>query len=380
MENHPSMALTNHRLDAQPFDADAFELNAPMGGEADAGPLHPAVTIRPLEQTLDQWRQLVAASGHATLFHTPAWAQVLRRAYGFRVLAATLVRHGKVVAGGLLARTKNPLARRFVGLPFSDSCAPLGIDDDSTANLMRMLAAAPRLGRGLEIRGIRAPAPWRTDDGFEQWSLDLTRPFAEIQRAADRNFRRQVKRAGAETLKVENGDNDEMLRRFFALQLETRRRLGVPPQPLRFFSAVREAFAPSRNLEVWMASCAGRDQAAIVVLRDGATLYAKWSARAAECVAGASHLLFFSILEHHAGKASALDLGRTDARNTGLARFKVEMGASPTPLPYSYFPGTLRHASAEDPEHSSGAIARIWRRLPLPITRVIGAIVYRYLT
>jgi hypothetical protein len=374
MENDSTVAVENHS-----FDSQAFDLNPLTDGASDAEPPPMDVTIQPLADALHQWKQLGEASGNATLFHTPAWAQVLRRAYGFRVFAATLERDGKVLAGCLLSRTKNPFARHVVGLPFSDSCAPLGVDQDAIAALMRGLAAAPPLGGNLEIRGIKASAPWQTVDCFEQWSLDLARPFAEVQRAADRNFRRQVKRAASEAFKIENGDSAAMLRRFYAIQLETRRRLGVPPQPLRFFSLVREVFAQSHGLEVWLASCAGRDQAAVVVLRDGPTLYAKWSARTAESAAGASHLLFFSILEHHAGKAVSLDLGRTDARNTGLARFKAEMGAAPVPLPYSYFPRTARRTSAEDPDRATSALTRIWRRVPLPVTRAVGAIAYRYL-
>lgn len=368
------MPVVNHT-----FDSQTFELNALMDGNGDAEPSPLGVKIRPLVRALDQWKELGEASGNATLFHTPAWAQVLRRAYGFRVFAATLERHGKVLAGCLLSRTGNPFVRRVVSLPFSDSCAPLGVDEDATAALMRGLAAEPPIGRNLEIRGIKAPAPWQTVDCFEQWSVDLARPFAEVQRAADRNFRRQVKRAASEAFRIETGDSVAMLRRFYAIQLETRRRLGVPPQPLRFFSLVREVFAQSHGLEVWLASCGGRDQAAVVVLRDGPNLYAKWSARAAESAAGASHLLFFSILEHHAGKATSLDLGRTDSRNTGLARFKAEMGAAPAPLPYSYFPRAPRHASAEDPERATSALTRIWQRLPLPVTRAVGAVAYRYL-
>ncbi|HVA40544.1 MAG TPA: GNAT family N-acetyltransferase [Candidatus Binataceae bacterium] len=379
MENDSTMAGMNHISDAHTSDMHTSDFNAALDGAA-AAELPLSVTIRPLDQALDQWNELIQASGNATLFHTPAWAQVLRRAYGFRVLAATIERRGKVLAGCLLARTRNPFERRFVGLPFSDSCPPLGIDEDATAALMRGLAAEPRLGGNLEIRGIRAPAPWQTIDYFEQWSIDLARPFAEIQRAADRNFRRQVKHAAAAAFKIETGDSAAMLSRFYAIQLETRRRLGVPPQPLRFFSRVRETFAQeAHGLEVWLASSAGRDQAVVVLLRDGPRLYAKWSARTAENAAGASHLLFSAILEHHAGKAASLDLGRTDSRNRGLTRFKAEMGATPAPLPYSYFPRTPRSASAEDPDRSTGALARIWRRLPLPVTRAVGAIAYGYL-
>jgi len=374
MENDSTVAVEHHS-----FDSQAFDLNPLRDGASDAERPPMGVTIRPLADAFDQWKQLREATGNSTLFHTPAWAQVLRRAYGFRVFAATLERDGKVLAGCVLSRTKNPFARHVVGLPFSDSCTPLGVDQDATAALMTGLAAAPPLGGNLEIRGIKASAPWQTVDCFEQWSLDLTRPFAAVQGAADRNFRRQVKRATSEAFKIENGDSAAMLRRFYAIQLETRRRLGVPPQPLRFFSLVREFFAQSHGVEVWLASCAGRDQAAVVVLRDGPTLYAKWSARTAESAAGASHLLFFTILEHHAGKAASLDLGRTDARNTGLARFKAEMGAVSVPLPYSYFPRTPRRTSAEDPDRATSALTRIWRRVPLPVTRAVGAIAYRYL-
>jgi hypothetical protein len=374
MESESTVTVENHN-----FDSQAFDLDPSMDGASDDEPSPMGVTIRPLAEAFDQWKQLGEATGNATLFHTPAWAQVLRRAYGFRVFAATLESDGKVLAGCLLSRTKNPFTRRVVGLPFSDSCAPLGVNEDATAALMRGLAAHPRLGGSLEIRGIKALAPWQTVDSFEQWSLDLARPFTEVQRAADRNFRRQVKRAASEAFRIENGDSVAMLRRFYAIQLETRRRLGLPPQPLRFFSLVREVFAQSQGLEIWLASSAGRDQAAVVVLRDGPTLYAKWSARPAEGAAGASHLLFFSILEHHAGKAASLDLGRTDARNTGLVRFKAEMGAVPASLPYSYFPRTPRRTSAEDPDRATSALTRVWQRLPLPVTRAVGAIAYRYL-
>lgn len=240
------MAVENHSLDSQGLD-----LNALMDGIGDTEPPL-GVTIRPLADALDQWKQLSEATGNATLFHRPGWAEVLRRAYGFRVFVATLERHGKVLAGCLLSRTKNPFAHHVVGLPFSDSCSPLGVDDDATAALMRGLAAEPRLGGNLEIRGIKAPAPWQTVDNFEQWSLDLARPFAVVQREADRNFRRQVKRAASEAFRIDTGDSAAMLRRFYAIQLETRRRLGVPPQPLRFFcSCARSSPSPTASRSGW---------------------------------------------------------------------------------------------------------------------------------
>jgi hypothetical protein len=344
----------------------------------DAAAVEP-VRIVPVEQARERWRQLAASHPGATLYHSAAWAEVLGRAYGFSILLAMVERGGKIAAGCLLSPSKIPFAGRFIGLPFSDSAAPLGADSGATRALLDGLAGAARTHANFEIRGIAAPAPWQTSDCFRQWSVDIARPFSAIERGADRNFRRQVRRAMAQAIGVESGDGEALLRRFYRLQLETRRRLGVPPQPWRFFTLVHEVFAKARALEVWIASREGRDLAGVVVLRDGDKLYAKWSARASHSVDGASHLVFFAILEHYAGKAALLDLGRTDARNAGLMRFKEEMGATVSVLPYSYFPRMPRRASAEAPDRAAGTLARVWRHLPLPFTRAIGATAYGFL-
>lgn len=337
------------------------------------------IRITPLAQMHERWNEFTASSPGATLYHHAVWTNALRRAYGFRVLAATLERAQRIVAGCLLAPSRIPFVPRVVGLPFSDSCAPLGADDDVVHELLKGLTQQPGLRGNLEIRGFAAPPPWRTIDCFRQWALDLARPFAEIQRTTDRNFRRQVRRTVEDGFRITSGAGEDLLGRFYRLQLQTRRRLGVPPQPLRFFALVREEFSRTSDFEVWLASRGGIDHAGVVLLRDGARLYAKWSARALHSADGASHLVFFSMLEHYAGKAAALDLGRADVRNTGLARFKSEMGAMASPLPYSYFP-YLRHAlSAESPARSAALFAQVWRRLPLALTRAIGATAYGFL-
>jgi hypothetical protein len=48
----------------------------------------------------------------------------------------------------------------------------------------------------LEIRGVAGFA-WHVVDHFQRWTLDLSRPFQAIERAADRETRRHVRRARA---------------------------------------------------------------------------------------------------------------------------------------------------------------------------------------
>jgi Acetyltransferase (GNAT) domain len=337
------------------------------------------IKIVPLRRVRHRWEEFIESNPCARLYHRIAWTEALRRAYGFRICAATLECDEKITAGCILAQSNIPFVSRFIGLPFSDSCAPLSANDGDMQNLLAGLTRAPEVRGRIEVRGIEAPAPWQTTNYFRQWSLDLMRPFSEIQRALDRNFRRQVRRAVAHGFRIDSGDSEHMLGRFYRLQLETRRRLGVPPQPLRFFELVRQEFARNSDFEVWLVSCDGVDHAGVVVLRDGPRIYAKWSARSSHSSDGASHMVFLSILEHYAEKAVALDLGRTDVSNLGLVRFKSEMGAVPSNLPYSYYPVLRRSANSESPDRSMIWLEHLWRRLPLAVTRAIGAAAYGFL-
>jgi hypothetical protein len=60
-------------------------------------------------------------------------------------------------------------------------------------------------------------------------------------------------------------------------------------------------------IEVWFALYQGKRIAAVVVLRDGNDLPAKWCARVAGSPDGSSHLIFMAIAEQHAQRARVLN-------------------------------------------------------------------------
>jgi len=337
----------------------------------------PELKIVPLEQARAEWDALTSSHREATLYHRGPWLEVLRRSFGVRPQVAIIGDSGSTRAACLLARG-NPIRRSLISMPFSDFCPPLAVNDSARGALLSRLAVIQNRSR-LELRGVAAGYPWNVLDHFQRWTLDLSRPFQAIEKAADRETRRHLRRAREAGVSVECSRDAEAMDFFFNLQLESRRRLGVPSQPLKFFRTVHEVFAKSDSIEVWFALHQGKRIAAVVVLRDGNDLHAKWSARVAGSPDGASHLIFMSIAEHHAEKASSLDFGRTDSRNRGLSRFKRELGATPTDLPYSYFPLMPTVTSAENLTGVWQTASRVWRNLPLPVTRVLNNVTYRYL-
>jgi hypothetical protein len=352
---------------AQPFAAPKGEILA-----------HDGLALTPWSEGRALWRLALARFPGATFYNSEPWIEALRAAYPIKLEVATLHRAGELRAAAVFARSNRLFATRLVSLPFADSSAPLACDDESRADFMRALVAANPAAR-IEIRGATGPAPWKNVECFDHWTLDLARPFKEISKDFSRTVRNGVKRALKDNVRIEHGADASFMARFFELQLVTRRRLGVPPQPFKLFATVLEKFSRSGDIEVWFATLEGRDQAGAILLRDGHQLCYKWAARAEDSHPGANHLLVSSMLEDHAGKEVSIDFGRCDNRNAGLVRSKVDVGCVGRPLPYAFFPNAPRHISSEVLSGPAKILSSLWKRLPLPVTRVLGAALYRYM-
>lgn len=344
-----------------------------------AGVIDQTVTITPFEQTRSEWASLVNDAGSSRLYHSERWLEVLHNSYGFSFFTALLRSAVETHAGCIFARAKFPFARRMIALPFSDACEPLATDKASLETLLAALAATKISGRSLEIRGTRAPSPWITLDWFVNWELDLTPPASELYKRLSPNFRRNILKAKRAGVSIEHGVGLDELRRFCSLNVNSRRRLGLPSQPSRFFRNALQEFSRSDDVQIWLASRAGKDIAAIFLITHNERIYYKWSARDASDYSGSGHLLVWSIIEQLAASNRIFDLGRCDIRNQGLARFKRELGASSAPLPCSFTPHVPKVTSSEQLSGISALASRVWRHLPLVLYEPLSAPIYRYL-
>lgn len=340
--------------------------------------VHDGLTMTPWPDALTTWRSALSRFPGATFYHCERWIESLRATYSLKLEVATLHRDGEVRAAAVVARSKGLLSTRMVALPFSDCAEPLAADEESRADLVRALASLNRAG-SIEIRGVAGPEPWKNVDCFEHWTLDLKRPYSEISKGFSRNIRNGIKRGQKDNLQIDRGTSADYISRYYDLQLETRRRLGVPPQPFKFFATVHDKFARGGDCEIWFARFEGRDHAGAVLLRSADQLCYKWGARIENGHPGANHLMVATMIEAYAEKAASMDLGRCDKRNQGLVRSKSELGCVARPLPYTFFPKAPRNVSSEVLSGPARLVSMIWKRLPLPVTRVLGEALYRYM-
>ncbi|HJU11643.1 MAG TPA: GNAT family N-acetyltransferase [Candidatus Binataceae bacterium] len=338
----------------------------------------PNIKFEPLENARDQWRALVGTSAQVTLYHSEPWIEALRLTYGFSFRAAIIEHKGVPHAGVLFARVRRPFARWWVALPFSDACPPLTVEPAASPDLFARLPEFFGHDR-FEIRGICPPSQWQGADHFLSWDLDVSGSAPGLYRGLETNFRRNLTKALKSRIKIEHGNSIEMVTRFFRLHQQSRRRLGLPCQPWRFFYALRQCFADS--FDVWLASHQGQDIAAVFLLAHRETLHYKWSARASNETSGAGHLLTWSLVEEAAGRFQLLDLGRSDIRNSGLNRFKHGLGGRSSVLPYAFFPVAPHNPSSSEVLSTRRRIMTdVWKLVPSPLCRGIERFAYRYLS
>ncbi len=336
-----------------------------------------SVQFLPLADGARAWNELVADCSDASLYHRDRWIEMLSKTYKLRASVALAVdSDGWVGAGCVFATVGLPFKRRMVSLPFSDACPPLSRKIEAGRELMAALRARATGRSSLEIRGLAASEPWQIVDSFCDWRLQLDRSMSSLESGASKHFLRQVRNGLKERMEIDSGSGPARLRRFYQLMLATRRRQGVPPPPFRLFESIDAVFG--EDCDVWLASKNGRDAAGLVTLRDGRSLHYRWGARADASPPGANHLLFWRLIEESAGRFECLQLGRADRRNSGLCRFKRELGGASNPLPYSYFPRAGRQMNAEVLTGPARLASRFWRRLPLWVTRVVGTALYQH--
>jgi hypothetical protein len=322
----------------------------------------------------EKWDTLIRHDPRASLFHSNEWLSFLGQAFGMTLFLATIERGSTVVAGVVFARSKNPLSRTLIALPFSDSCEPLSVIEDGVPMLLNALSN--NLSR-CEIRGTRGGIGWETISCFDQWSIDLMGkdPAAKT---ADGGVRRKIRRAREAGVEIASGNTANLLERYYALHARTRHRLGIPSQGRHFFGLLQKTL-PFDSLTVWLAIHKGIDVAGLILLRHKEEIHYRWGARLPSAPNGAQHLLISELVNKYEGTLKKLHLGRTDNSNLGLRQFKKEVGGVPELLPYSFYPRAPRHVSPEALTGARRQLSSVWKYLPFNLVEMLGGALYPYL-
>ncbi|MBI4878934.1 MAG: GNAT family N-acetyltransferase [Planctomycetes bacterium] len=167
--------------------------------------------------------------------------------------------------------------------------------------------------------------------------------------------------------------------RFYELFVQNKRNLGSPVFARSFFARLLHLYGAEALIHG--VRCQGRIVAGVLsfVFRDTLMPYYSGSEEAAERL-GSMNFMYWKLME--AGVERGLkrfDFGRSRA-GTGASTFKQNMGFEPAPLHYEYYLRRGAEIPSVNPSNPRfDGVKRLWRRLPLPLVRLLGPPLMKYL-
>jgi CelD/BcsL family acetyltransferase involved in cellulose biosynthesis len=327
------------------------------------------------------WEAFLLSHRDALPYHHPAWVETLSDVYGYEPRAAVVRSADDELIGGLpfVEVGGRVRARRWVSLPFTDVCPPLvagGLEERQLSTAVEQLRHEHGVG-AFEVRAPLAGFGERTALRGVRHQLELGDPdalFAAFRSQVRRNIR-TAEKAGLEVRRAESCD--DLTRTYFDLHAETRRRLGVPPQPRRFFESLwRHVLEPGLGF-LLLAYHGGTAVAGAVFLEWNGRIVYKYGASDREhWPLRPNNLLFWECIRSRAAAgARSLDFGRSDLEDEGLRAFKQSWGAPEEPLAYT----ALGRGPSRAGSGSGAQLLRpLFRASPNWVGRMVGATLYRW--
>jgi hypothetical protein len=335
--------------------------------------------------TFDQageWDGIVRSMESYCFFHSMAWGKVLADTYGFSPVYL-VAENGSEIAAVPLMEVRKPLrGPKGVCLPFSDICGPvftgtpaLEMLETSLCDLIRR-----RHWKAIEIKDSCTLDGFSPYQSYYEHALALGADLDSIARSFRSSTWRNIKRAEREGVEVQLLATRSALDDYYQLHCITRKRHGVPPQPKRFFDNLYAHVISAGNGFIARATHRGRAVAASVFLHFGTRAVYKFGASLPDPEhLRPSNLIMWEVIKWYGMHGfETLSLGRTDKDDAGLLQFKSGWGTTRREVSYCRWPP--RTASRSEPRAVRGHLLHSFaRRLPLPVLKLAGTVLYKYL-
>jgi lipid II:glycine glycyltransferase (peptidoglycan interpeptide bridge formation enzyme) len=356
-----------------------------IGGSGGVG-----LNIRYIDPTIDnRWDAFVADQKQSSIFHTSAWARVIKDTYGYVPRYYVLEDEaGQFKAAIPLYLIRSHFTgKRLVGLPFSDYCWPLGNNTDislildSVKKEIEAGTASYLEIRGWQNSGASPDLQLVTRDYHITYILDLTSDLKTLNEGFHDNVRRGIKQAEKRGIHVYSTTSEKGLDDFYRLNVFTRKKLGVLPQPQAFFKNLYRHVISKDLGFVMLAESEGKIIAGVVFLIHKNMIYYKFNASDQKYLQKRpNHLITWEAIQYACeNHFEHLDFGRCAPEEVGLRSYKEKWGAKETGLPYYYYPVIKGVTTVPEGSFIYKGMRRLSYVMPISIFKAAGSILYKHL-
>jgi serine/alanine adding enzyme len=329
------------------------------------------------------WDRFVLAHPLASSYHLMAWRCVVEKACGHRTFYLMARDEYEEVRGvlPLVFLSSRFFGHFLVSMPFFNYGGVLADDSEAQGALVE---AAIGVARGLNATCIELrqqellDVNWPSKQHKVSMRLALPSDFETLWRDFPSKLRSQIRRAqkGELTVRIAAG---EILDDFYLVFVRNMRDLGTPVYARRFFETILQTFPTETR--VCVVYLRDRPVAAGFLCGFLNRLEIPWASSDRRYNRLAPNMLLYSSVLEFACREGfqQFDFGRSSLAS-GTYRFKEQWGARPVPLYWYYWSSngrSMAEVSRENPMYS--AAIKVWTRLPLTLTKVIGPVIVRHI-
>ena len=194
--------------------------------------------------------------------------------------------------------------------------------------------------------------------------------------------RRNISKAEKQGFELKELNSESGIEAFYKLYVSTRKNIGLPPQPYRFFSLLCNYLFSSNKGTILMVEHQNTYIAGGIFLSHNNRFsndYEAWDRKFSSL--RPNYFLYWEAVKmvYHKGY-KYFDFGRTDFDNKGLMGFKNRWGTTVCDLPKFYIQKTeYKDFHTLKNTNSFSHIKNLLPVLPAPVLKLIGNFCYRHL-
>jgi FemAB-related protein (PEP-CTERM system-associated) len=339
------------------------------------------VDVQVLTTETVEWDAFVRSAPGGSPFHLLAWKRIVQSTFGHRAHYLMAAR-GNGIEGVLpLFESRGLLGGRgLISVPY-------GVYGGICATVPAASAALLEAARELSLRTgigyveLRHRVGQELDLPTKALYVTFSRPIASSEEenlnAIPRKQRRMTRQGAKHGLRSELGLCH--LDGFYEVYARSVHSLGSPVFPRRLFHAIAQEFGKDCELlTIWKD---GKVVSGVLTLFFEDQVLPYYGGARREALQYAVNDFMYWELLCHAAKAGyrVFDFGRS-REGTGSYHFKRHWGFEPVPLPYQYVllnDSRMPNLSPSNPKMRLAVEA--WKRLPLPLTKLLGPRLTKYL-
>ncbi|WP_020485041.1 FemAB family XrtA/PEP-CTERM system-associated protein [Methylomonas sp. MK1] len=321
----------------------------------------------------ERWDHYVMAAVDGSFFHLSAWQQVIKQAFGHDTYYFYAEQDGEIT--GILPLTHVNSLLFGNSLVSNAFCVYGGIVASNDEAFAALQTKAQELARelgvdSLEMRNRQQKHPdWPHKELYVTFRKELDPDVEKNLNAIPRKQRAMVRAGIKAGLTSVIDDNVERLYRAYS---ESVRNLGTPVFPKKYFQILQDVFGES--CEVLTIEHEGQLVASVMsfYFKDEVLPYYGGGTDAARDLKG-NDFMYWEVMRRAVEKGCRVfDYGRSKV-GTGSYRFKKHWGFEPEPLYYEVDLVKAKQIPEINPLNPKYRLfIAAWKRLPLPVSQLVG--------